>query len=136
MQIYFKISDNKQNKTGCILCTLFFFYKLVINLLALSFFRTICIDFTSIEISNHFSNSRRVIFALPKEYTDISDSAFLYQAVCKLRGEAGEDTSVAADYELYYEDNNTCESDVWWRIEDQWDSRYYVYIDLLVLEVQ
>ena len=39
-------------------------------------------------------------------------------------------------YELYYEDNNTCESEVWWRIEDQWDSRYYVYIDLLVLEVQ
>ena len=39
-------------------------------------------------------------------------------------------------YELDYEDNNTCESEVWWRIEDQWDSRYYVYIDLLVLEVQ
>ena len=39
-------------------------------------------------------------------------------------------------YELDYEDNNTCKSEVWWRIEDQWDSRYYVYIDLLVLEVQ
>ena len=43
---------------------------------------------------------------------------------------------VSKHYELDYEDNNTCESDVWWRIEDQWDSRYYVYIDLLVLEVQ
>ena len=39
-------------------------------------------------------------------------------------------------YELDFEDNNTCESEVWWRIEDKWDSRYYVYIDLLVLEVQ
>lgn len=63
-------------------------------------------DLSSIrsQISSHFSNSRRVIFALPKEYTDISDSVFLYQAVCKLKGEAGEDTSAAADYELYYED--------------------------------
>ena len=43
---------------------------------------------------------------------------------------------VSEHYELDYEDNNTCESEVWWRIEDQWDSRYYVYIDLLVLEVQ
>lgn len=42
---------------------------------------------------------------------------------------------VSKRYELDYEDNNTCESDVWWRIEDKWDSRYYVYIDLLVLEV-
>ena len=42
---------------------------------------------------------------------------------------------VSEHYELDYEDNNTCESEVWWRIEDQWDSRYYVYIDLLVLEV-
>ena len=42
---------------------------------------------------------------------------------------------VSKHYELDYEENNTCESEVWWRIEDQWDSRYYVYIDLLVLEV-
>lgn len=39
-------------------------------------------------------------------------------------------------YELDFEDNNTCESELWWRIEDMWDSRYYVYIELLVLEVQ
>ena len=38
--------------------------------------------------------------------------------------------------DLDFEDNNTFETDVWWRIEDTWDSRYYVYIDLLVLEVE
>lgn len=47
-----------------------------------------------------------------------------------------DDGEPVGHYELDFEDNNTCESDVWWRIEDQWDSRYYVYIDLLVLEVQ
>ena len=39
-------------------------------------------------------------------------------------------------YELDFEDNNTYETELWWRIEDKWDCRYYVYIDLLVLEVQ
>lgn len=39
-------------------------------------------------------------------------------------------------YEFDFEENNTCASEVWWRIEDKWDCRYYVYIDLLVLEVQ
>ena len=39
-------------------------------------------------------------------------------------------------YELDYEDNNTCESEVWWHIEDKWDCRYYTKIDLLVKEVE
>ena len=47
-----------------------------------------------------------------------------------------EDGEPVGHYEFDFEDNNTCESELWWRIEDQWDCRYYVYIDLLVLEVQ
>ena len=39
-------------------------------------------------------------------------------------------------YELDCEDNNSCESELWWHVQDKWDSRYYVYIDLLALEVQ
>ena len=39
-------------------------------------------------------------------------------------------------YELDFEDNNTCESEVWWHIEDKWDCRYYTKIDLLVKEVE
>lgn len=39
-------------------------------------------------------------------------------------------------YELDFEDNNTCESEVWWHIEDKWDCRFYTKIDLLVKEVE
>ncbi len=39
-------------------------------------------------------------------------------------------------YELDFEDNNTCESEVWWHIEDAWDCRFYTKIDLLVKEVE
>ncbi|MGN0782841.1 MAG: hypothetical protein ACI4M0_00570 [Christensenellales bacterium] len=43
---------------------------------------------------------------------------------------------VSEHYELDHKDNNTCESEVWWRVEDKWDGRYYVYIDLVVLEIE
>ena len=39
-------------------------------------------------------------------------------------------------YELDFEDNNSCESEVWWHIEDTWDSRFYTKINLLVKEVE
>lgn len=39
-------------------------------------------------------------------------------------------------YELDFEDNNTCESEVWWHIEDKWDCRFYTKIDLLIKEVE
>lgn len=47
-----------------------------------------------------------------------------------------DDGDPVGHYELDCEDNNTCESEVWWKIEDTWDSRYYSYIELLVLEVE
>ena len=47
-----------------------------------------------------------------------------------------EDGEPIGHYEFDFEDNNSCESEVWWLIEDQWDCRYYVYIDLIILEVQ
>ena len=39
-------------------------------------------------------------------------------------------------YNFEFEDNNSRESELWWRIEDKWDGRYYVYIHLISLEVQ
>ena len=39
-------------------------------------------------------------------------------------------------YILDFEDNNSCESEVWWCIEDAWDGRYYTNITLLVKEVE
>ena len=50
--------------------------------------------------------------------------------------EFDEDGEPIGHYDFEFEDNNTCESELWWCIEDKWDGRYYVYIELLVLEGQ
>ncbi len=38
-------------------------------------------------------------------------------------------------YELEFEDNNSCESEVYWHITDRWDYYQHSFIDLLVKEV-
>ena len=45
-----------------------------------------------------------------------------------------EDGEPVGDYELHFEDNNSCESELWWQLVDNWNS-YYIYIELLDLEV-
>ncbi len=38
-------------------------------------------------------------------------------------------------YEFEYEDNNSSESEVYWRIIDEWDWYRHTFIDLLIKEV-
>jgi hypothetical protein len=42
---------------------------------------------------------------------------------------------VGDDYEFECEDNNSCESEVYWHISDRWNYYRHTFIDLLVLEV-
>ena len=39
------------------------------------------------------------------------------------------------DYEFEFEDNNSCESEVWWHIRDNSDWYMHSFIDLRVMEV-
>lgn len=39
------------------------------------------------------------------------------------------------NYELDFEDNNTCESEVWWHFVDKHDWNRHSFVDLLVKEV-
>ena len=38
-------------------------------------------------------------------------------------------------YDCDYEDNNSCESEVWWHIVDKNDWNVHSFVDLLVMEV-
>jgi len=62
------------------------------------------IEMLTLRITSQRNVDERILFVLPKEFTDIQSVAYEYQAVKILRDEAGEDESLVAEYNIYAED--------------------------------